>query len=110
MTEAPPFVERDVPIVLTCTCPREATSVRVAHWLRDRGFEVVVGQCMSADQVRSAPKAERAAELVDLLCDPSVAAVVPPWGGELAIDLLDQIEVDPARRTAVIAAIRAAFP
>ena len=30
---------RDVPIVLTCTCPREATSVRVAHWLRDRGFE-----------------------------------------------------------------------
>lgn len=31
--------ERDVPIVLTCTCPREATSVRVAHWLRDRGFE-----------------------------------------------------------------------
>jgi MFS family permease len=31
--------DRDVPIVLTCTCPREATSVRVAHWLRDRGFE-----------------------------------------------------------------------
>ena len=30
---------RDIPIVLTCTCPREATSVRVAHWLRDRGFE-----------------------------------------------------------------------
>ena len=31
--------DRGVPIVLTCTCPREATSVRVAHWLRDRGFE-----------------------------------------------------------------------
>ncbi len=31
--------ERNVPIVLTCTCPREATSVRVAHWLRDRGFQ-----------------------------------------------------------------------
>jgi len=30
---------RTVPIVLCCTCPREATSVRVAHWLRDRGFE-----------------------------------------------------------------------
>jgi MFS family permease/rhodanese-related sulfurtransferase len=29
---------RDVPIVLACTCTREATSVRVAHWLRDRGF------------------------------------------------------------------------
>ncbi len=62
--------------------------------LRGRGFEVVVGECMSADRVRSAPKEERAAELVDFLCDPSVAAVVPPWGGELAIDLLDQLDWD----------------
>jgi rhodanese-related sulfurtransferase len=30
---------RNSPIVLACTCTREATSVRVAHWLRDRGFE-----------------------------------------------------------------------
>lgn len=29
----------EVPIVLACACMREATSVRVAHWLRDRGFE-----------------------------------------------------------------------
>jgi hypothetical protein len=29
----------DAPIVLACACLREATSVRVAHWLRDRGFE-----------------------------------------------------------------------
>ena len=62
------------------------------QWLRDRGFEVVVGQCMSGAQVRSAPKEERAAELVDFLCDPAVAAVVPPFGGELAVDLLDQLD------------------
>jgi muramoyltetrapeptide carboxypeptidase LdcA involved in peptidoglycan recycling len=64
------------------------------QWLRDRGFDVVVGDCMSADQVRSAPKAQRAAELVELLCDPAVAAVVPPWGGELAIDLLEVLDWD----------------
>ena len=62
--------------------------------LRDRGFDVVVGECMSGSQVRSAPKEQRAAELVELLCDPDVAAVVPPWGGELAIDLLDQLDWD----------------
>jgi muramoyltetrapeptide carboxypeptidase LdcA involved in peptidoglycan recycling len=61
-------------------------------WLRERGFDVVVGECMSAERVVSAPKEQRAAELVDFLCDPSVAAVVPPWGGELAIDLLDQLD------------------
>jgi muramoyltetrapeptide carboxypeptidase len=64
------------------------------RWLRDRGFEVVVGECMSGDLVRSAPKEQRAAELVELLCDPAVAAVVPPFGGELAIDLLDQLDWD----------------
>ena len=64
------------------------------QWLRDRGFEVVVGECMSGELVRSAPKQQRAAELVDFLCDPAVAAVVPPFGGELAIDLLDQLDWD----------------
>ncbi|WP_028652429.1 S66 family peptidase [Nocardioides halotolerans] len=64
------------------------------QWLRDRGYEVVVGECMSGDLVRSAPKEQRAAELVDFLCDPEVAAVVPPFGGELAIDLLDQLDWD----------------
>ena len=49
---------------------------------------------MADDLVVSAPKEQRAAELVAFLTDPSVAAVVPPWGGETAIDLLDQIDWD----------------
>jgi len=62
--------------------------------LRDCGFEVVVGECMGDELVVSAPKERRAAELVAFLTDPSVTAVVPPWGGETAIDLLDQIDWD----------------
>jgi muramoyltetrapeptide carboxypeptidase LdcA involved in peptidoglycan recycling len=42
----------------------------------------------------SAPKQERAAELTAMLADPAIAAVVPPWGGVLAIDILDQIDWD----------------
>jgi muramoyltetrapeptide carboxypeptidase LdcA involved in peptidoglycan recycling len=64
------------------------------QWLRDRGYNVVVGECMSGELVRSAPKEERATELVEFLCDPAVAAVVPPFGGELAVDLLDQLDWD----------------
>ena len=29
-----------------------------------------------------------------MLRDPAIRAVVPPWGGELAIDLLDQLDWD----------------
>jgi len=61
-------------------------------WLRGRGYDVVVGECMAADAWVCAPKEQRAAELTAMLCDPTIAAVVPPWGGELGIDLLDQLD------------------
>lgn len=60
--------------------------------LRERGFEVEVGECLGGDGVVSAPKERRAAELTRMLMDPAVRAVVPPWGGETAIDLLDQVD------------------
>lgn len=63
----------------------------VAH-LRDCGYRVELGDCLGAERVVSAPKAQRAAELTRMLTDPAIRAVVPPWGGETAIDLLDQVD------------------
>ena len=71
--------------------PRIEVALRI---LRERGYDVVVGDCMADDRVVSAPKEQRAAELVSFLTDPDVAAVIPPWGGETAIDLLDQLDWD----------------
>lgn len=62
--------------------------------LRLRGYDVRVGECMSGHRHVSAPKAERASELMGMLLDPRIRAVVPPWGGELAIDLLDLLDWD----------------
>lgn len=62
--------------------------------LRERGYDVVLGECLGADGVVSAPKELRAAELTAMLADPAIRAVVPPWGGELAIDLLDRLGWD----------------
>jgi muramoyltetrapeptide carboxypeptidase len=62
--------------------------------LRRTGFDVVLGRCLGeGDGVVSAPAAERAAELTGLLTDPGVAAVVAPWGGELAVELLPHLDV-----------------
>jgi muramoyltetrapeptide carboxypeptidase len=71
--------------------PRIEVALRL---LREAGFDVVVGDCMADDLVVSAPKEQRAAELTAFLTDPLVKAVVPPWGGETAIDLLDQLDWD----------------
>lgn len=64
------------------------------EWLRGRGFDVVVGDCLGAMSHVSAPKHERAAELQAMLTDPAIAAVVPPWGGETGIDLVDLLDYD----------------
>ncbi|MFD1055284.1 S66 family peptidase [Terrabacter terrigena] len=62
--------------------------------LRDRGFEVVVGEFNHAPTQVSGPREGRAAELTAMLLDPSIRAVVPPWGGETGIDLLDLLDLE----------------
>ncbi|MEU3600934.1 LD-carboxypeptidase [Streptomyces sp. NPDC006798] len=59
--------------------------------LESRGYEVV-GSCMDGTRHVSAPAGRRAEELTELLTDPSIRAVVPPWGGETAIDLLSLLD------------------
>ena len=61
--------------------------------LRGRGYDVVVGQCMDGSGVVSASARERAEELTAMLTDPRVRAVVPPWGGELAVELLPHLDL-----------------
>lgn len=67
------------------------------HW-RTRGFRVVEGECLRRQHHdASAPAAERAAELMRFLADPAIAAVLPPWGGERAIELLPLLDFDRLR-------------
>ncbi|MGW2819752.1 S66 family peptidase [Streptomyces sp. NPDC001443] len=65
--------------------------------LRALGYEVVVGRCMDGTGHLSAPAGERAAELMEMLTDPGIRAVVPPWGGETAIDLVPLLDFDRLR-------------
>jgi muramoyltetrapeptide carboxypeptidase len=61
-------------------------------WLRERGYDVEVGRHVVGQGVVSAGPETRAAELSELILDPEVRAVVPPWGGELAIDLVGLLD------------------
>lgn len=69
------------------------------NWLRNKGFEVVEGNCLRGGSQVSAPVADRAAELDAFLTDPQIRAVVPPWGGETAIDLVDLLDYEAIRRS-----------
>ncbi|GAB3683586.1 LD-carboxypeptidase [Angustibacter aerolatus] len=60
--------------------------------VRGRGYDVRLGECLLGGTHVSAPAATRAAELQAMLLDPAVRAIVPPWGGETAIDLLPLLD------------------
>ena len=62
--------------------------------LTNRGFTVELGKCMDGTKHISAPVAERAAELMAILLDPNIKAVIPPWGGETAIDLIPHLDFE----------------
>ena len=67
--------------------------VALAH-LHRLGWRTRVGGVMGGDRVSSGPPRTRAAELTAMLTDPEVRAVVPPWGGHVAIDLLHLLDWD----------------
>lgn len=67
----------------------------VLDHLRRQGFRVVEGECLRAQRKdASAPAPMRAAELDAFLRDDQVKAVMPPWGGELATEVLDRLDFE----------------
>ncbi|MET9378446.1 S66 peptidase family protein [Streptomyces sp. NPDC002992] len=70
---------------------RERLEVAIRR-VEARGYEVVLGSCMDGSGHVSASAAERAREFISMMTDPGIRAVVPPWGGETAIDLLPLLD------------------
>lgn len=63
--------------------------------LKNRGFKVIEGKYVrTQDKNTSADKLLRAQELNEFLLNPEIKAIIPPWGGELAIELLELIDFE----------------
>lgn len=66
---------------------------RVIKGLQQRGYETVEGACLRADARHvSAPAIERAEEFMRFARDDSLDAIAPPWGGELAMEVLPLLD------------------
>lgn len=63
--------------------------------LTAKDYQMVVGETVwTQDRVRSARAMARAAEFNAMLQNPDLDLILPPWGGELAIEILDLIDFD----------------
>ncbi len=69
-----------------------------AAQVRARGFKVKLGACLFGSGATSAPAPQRAAELMSMMLDGSIHAVMPPWGGELLIEILPLLDFEALAR------------
>ena len=63
--------------------------------LESQGFTVIEGECLKSNHKHvSAPPQARAEEFMRFWKDPSIKAIMPPWGGEVLIEILPLIHFD----------------
>ncbi|WP_019914133.1 S66 family peptidase [Paenibacillus sp. HW567] len=63
--------------------------------LESKGFRVVCGDTVwTQAKAKSSPAQVRAAELGQMMADESIQLILPPWGGELLIEILEAVDFD----------------
>lgn len=81
----------------------ECLKPRLNHVLASltaKGFEVVEGQCLMGNRgYVSADPNSRAREFMQYATDPTIAAIIPPFGGELATELLPLLDFELLKKS-----------
>ncbi|WP_449620769.1 S66 family peptidase [Robertmurraya sp. Marseille-Q9965] len=63
--------------------------------LQEQGFKVICGETVwTQEKAKSAPAKTRAAELNQMIADENVDLIIPPWGGELLIEILEYLDFE----------------
>ncbi|GGB63043.1 S66 family peptidase [Fictibacillus barbaricus] len=61
--------------------------------MEQRGYEVICGNTVwTQEKAKSAPANVRAAELNEMLKSDDIDLIIPPWGGELLIEILEHVD------------------
>ena len=71
--------------------PRFEVSARFAE---RAGYVVRRGRCLFSGDHVSASVIDRASELQEMMTDETVGAVIPPWGGELLLPVLEHLDFE----------------
>ncbi len=67
----------------------------VLNHLRAQGFMIVEGECVRRRHKHvSGTKEERTSDFLRFWCDPSIKAIMPPWGGEILIEILPLLDFE----------------
>jgi len=63
--------------------------------MEERGFPVIFGNTIwTQEKAKSSPAPHRAAEFIKMMHDENIQLIIPPWGGELLIEILEHIDFE----------------
>ncbi|XXM71058.1 S66 family peptidase [Lysinibacillus sphaericus] len=66
-----------------------------AERLEEKGYSLSIGETVwTQEKVRAAEAKKRAAEFMKMMDDESIRLIMPPWGGELLIEILDFLDFE----------------
>ncbi|QHJ71181.1 S66 family peptidase [Planococcus halotolerans] len=96
MIRYPPAEIRNIGVTAPSSGVEEELHTLLEQTVRrqqEKGFNVKVGKtAWTQKEAKSAPAEVRASELMDMLNDSGVDAIIPPWGGELLIEILEHLD------------------
>lgn len=68
---------------------------QASNRLKSKGYAFVLGEtAWTQEKAKSAPASKRADEFTTMMNDDQVDLVIPPWGGELLIEILEYLDFD----------------
>lgn len=71
--------------------------------MEKHGFQVICGETVwTQDQAKSALAEKRAIEFNHMMKDDQIDLIFPPWGGELAIEMIDLIDYDNVKEKWIV--------
>ena len=98
MIRYPPAEIRNIGVTAPSSGVEEELHTLLEQTVRrqqEKGFNVKVGKtAWTQKEAKSAPAEVRARELMDMLNDSGVDAIIPPWGGELLIEILEFLDFE----------------
>jgi muramoyltetrapeptide carboxypeptidase len=63
--------------------------------MESKGFDFILGDtAWTQDKAKSAPAKKRANEFNEMMLDDSIQIIIPPWGGELLIEILEYVDFE----------------
>jgi muramoyltetrapeptide carboxypeptidase len=78
-------VEEDLHELVKLSCSR----------LEEMGYKVICRDTVwTQDKAKSAPAKKRAQEFNEMMKDETIDLILPPWGGELLIEILEELDFD----------------